>query len=337
MATEVIKIIDPDNGTGTDYTSLSAWEAAMQKNLVTADEISVAKCRCTGGTADTTAVLVYGWTTDATRYIKIWTDPAEGYRHDGKWNTSKYRLSLSNSDALTIYATNYVIIDGLQISSTCTSLNYAAGIRTHLVATTGVHIIKNCLLDGGHNGYNASWGIYYAGQDAGSSLVVNIYNNIIYGYDASGMVCVGIHNDGASTINAYSNTISGGYRNYLNASTGVFNLKNNISVNQLSSGYYGTFNTTATNLSEDASSPDGASYRSQAPTFVDEAAFDFHLASNDTIAINRGTDTSGESAPLNFTTDIDGETRSSWDIGADEYVAAAATGNPWYYFAQLQE
>ena len=79
MATTVTKIVDPDNGTGTDYTSLSAWEAGMQKDLVSADEISVAKCRCTGGTADTTAFSINGWTTDATRYIKIWTDPSEGY------------------------------------------------------------------------------------------------------------------------------------------------------------------------------------------------------------------------------------------------------------------
>ena len=35
-----------------------------------------------------------------------------------------------------------------------------------------------------------------------------------------------------------------------------------------------------------------------------------------------GTNTSGDAAPMNFTTDIDGDTRdSTWDIGAD-----AATG-----------
>lgn len=62
---------------------------------------------------------------------------------------------------------------------------------------------------------------------------------------------------------------------------------------------------------------------SSTPTFVDADNDDFHLASNDTTWHNQGTDLSGT-----FTTDIDGETRSgTWDIGADEYVAAA-TGSP---------
>jgi len=98
MATEVIKIVDPDNGSGTNYTSLSAWEAGEQGDLTGArDEIAVAKCRCTGGTADTTGLIIEGWTTDSTRYIKIWTDPAESYRHNGKWTTgNKYRLYTSD-------------------------------------------------------------------------------------------------------------------------------------------------------------------------------------------------------------------------------------------------
>jgi len=61
-----------------------------------------------------------------------------------------------------------------------------------------------------------------------------------------------------------------------------------------------------------------------AVTFVDEASDNFLLGSTDTLAINNGIDTSGEAAPLNFTTDIQGETRATWDIGADEYVAAGA-------------
>jgi hypothetical protein len=55
--------------------------------------------------------------------------------------------------------------------------------------------------------------------------------------------------------------------------------------------------------------------------FNDEAGDDFHLGATDTVAINKGYDTSGEAAPLNFTIDIDGDTRSTWDIGADEYVS----------------
>ena len=74
MATEVVKIVDPDNGAGADYTSLSAWEAGEEKDLQQADEIAVAKCRCTSGSADTDYVVIDGsWNTDADHYIKIWT------------------------------------------------------------------------------------------------------------------------------------------------------------------------------------------------------------------------------------------------------------------------
>ena len=78
MATEVTKIVDPDGtaGVNCDYTSLAALVAGYAKNLVTADEQLTVKCRCTGGTADG-EVTINGFTTDATRFIKIWTDPSD--------------------------------------------------------------------------------------------------------------------------------------------------------------------------------------------------------------------------------------------------------------------
>lgn len=45
-------------------------------------------------------------------------------------------------------------------------------------------------------------------------------------------------------------------------------------------------------------------------TFSGEAGDDFHLDSADTMAKEQGTTTSGEGAPLDFTDDIDGDTRS---------------------------
>ncbi len=87
-ATEVISTIKED-GTG-DYTSLSAWEAGENRDLVALDEIAVAQIDGTWTNPDTTAVTIDGWVTDATRYIKIYTTATA--RHDGKWNTGKYRL-----------------------------------------------------------------------------------------------------------------------------------------------------------------------------------------------------------------------------------------------------
>jgi hypothetical protein len=57
-------------------------------------------------------------------------------------------------------------------------------------------------------------------------------------------------------------------------------------------------------------------------TNVTAGSEDFHLPAGSAL-IDVGTDTSGDAAPLNFTDDIDGVTRTgTWDIGADEYVAA---------------
>jgi hypothetical protein len=51
--------------------------------------------------------------------------------------------------------------------------------------------------------------------------------------------------------------------------------------------------------------------------------FDLPLGS---ALIDVGTDTSGDAAPLNFTTDIVARTRgATWDIGAFEYVAGGFT------------
>ena len=51
---------------------------------------------------------------------------------------------------------------------------------------------------------------------------------------------------------------------------------------------------------------------------------DFHLAADgNSPLMGVGVDTSGDSAPLDFTTNIDGETRdATWDIGADSWVAS---------------
>ena len=76
MPTEVVKVVDPDNGTGTDYTSLDNWEdnyggIAGSGDCVTNDQIAVAKCRCTNGTADSSRG------TDSTRHANIRTDTSE--------------------------------------------------------------------------------------------------------------------------------------------------------------------------------------------------------------------------------------------------------------------
>jgi hypothetical protein len=62
-------------------------------------------------------------------------------------------------------------------------------------------------------------------------------------------------------------------------------------------------------------------------TNVTAGSEDLHIPTGSALK-DVGTDTSGDAAPMNFTTDIDGETRSgTWDVGADELVTGGATIN----------
>jgi len=289
MATEVVKVIDPDNGTGADYTSLSAWEAGEEKDLQQADEIAVAKCRCTGGSADTDAVVIDGsWNPDATRYIKIWTDPSEGYRHDGKWNDSKYRL-VNNADSYALDVNEpYTKIEGLQIRQTGPGdYNHALDVRNASYFEVSYTIVRGC------NGNNAK-GIYGSVSEG----PVKLWNNIVYDFNSSDGIVLSISTAGQKAY-VYNNTVyncnigiySGGYQDIV--------AKNNL-VQDCTDGYEGDFDSDSDyNISDISGDAPGANSKTCTVSFVDEANDDFHLASSDTC------------------------TRSgTWDIGADEYVVA---------------
>jgi hypothetical protein len=314
MATEVIKIVDPGGGAGYDYLSLNTWEAGMQKDLVTADEISIAKCRSTAGTADTTAVTIDGWTTDATRYIKIWTDPTESYRHNGKWDAGKYRLLAPEyNTAITISESN-VLIDGLQIDIQFGSTQ-GIGMGNYSNLKLSNLIIRGVAGAGIAGIFSDSW------------TEVKIWNSVIYGFTGGR----GISIDGYTANNyIYNNTV-------YNCNIGIYTaaailIKNNISYNN-TDNYNGTFNAASTNNLSGPTQTDapGSNPRNGVTvTFVDEAKDDFHLASNDAGARDYGVSDPGSGL---FSDDIDGQTRTGiWDIGADEYVAAASLSQSAFRF-----
>jgi hypothetical protein len=116
-------------------------------------------------------------------------------------------------------------------------------------------------------------------------------------------------------------------------------LKNNIVQGAVTNYSITSFTTlsTATNISEDATSPD-ASFRSKVVTFENEGADDFHLGSGDSEARGNGTDLSTDGdGQLNISDDIDGDARSAWDIGADEFVAAGGISIPVVYHHLQQQ
>ena len=323
MATEVIKIIDPNNGSGTNYTSLSAWEAGEQGDLTGArDEIAVAKCRCTGGTADTTNVTIDGWTTSSTQYIKIWTDPSESYRHNGKWQTgNKYRIvsSASWGQGTLRIAEQYVRIIGLQIDNTAEDQANGIVADSSAQSTSSYLLIShNIVRLSGGGGTSRHYGINNIG-----GLNSYVINNIVYGWEYG--INIG-YLEVAVNICIYNNTFvncsSSCVVNYSYSGANV-RLYNNIAQGTSSEGnYVGDPDASGSNISSDTTSPNAA-YRSKTVTFVGSG--NYHLSSSDTEARSNGTNLYNDSYYA-FQDDIDGDDRGgSWDIGADEYVAAASS------------
>ncbi len=385
-ATEVVKVVDPDNGTGTDYTSLSAWEAGEQRNLpnmqrantsnhngtftsgetlsfspsgatgvmietdnssymryelssgtptvddtISGDssgascdidtfayqdgEIAVAKCRCSSGSADTTAVTIDGWEPSEACYIKIQVDP--DYRHNGKWNESKYRLEVSTSANVIVIAEDYVQLHGIQISNDYNGDGKGVRIED---ATTGEVQISHCIIRATNTTGNSKEGIQSVADND-----IKVWNTIIYDFynDGSSKGLILAYNMSA-TAYVYNVTIYNcnyGLRN--NSGTGGTILAKNVLVQNCGDGFYGSFHSDSDyNISDISGDAPGANSKTCTVSFVDEANDDFHLASSDTCAKDAGTDLSSDTYYA-FNDDIDGETRSgTWDIGADEYVAA---------------
>ncbi len=383
-------IIDPDNADGTDYTSLSAWESAVQSDLTSTSTlvfsyttntasgvfpdgstiigetskatgtlihltgtssiaskqllvsvasgkfqkgekvyldgassnyvylstsgdiaIAVAKCRSTGGTADTNAVTIDGWTTSADNYIKIWTDPDDVYgRHQGVWSDSKYRLEVAPAgNSAIIGIKEFVKIDGIQIKSNNSNYNGNAIYANSI--TTDIEIF-NCIIKGNVTG------ISYGIRTYNLTGTEKVYNNIIYNFDSTGSVGISIS---ATSPYIYNNTVFGNTTGIVYASGGNPIAKNNISYNNITTDYSGTFDSSSSNnISSDGSAPGTNSKSSTIVKFLDAQNNDFHLDPTDTVARNAGKELSSKALELSsLAYDIDGTARgSSWDIGADE-------------------
>lgn len=311
--TELVSIIRENCAGYSDcYTSLASWEAVRNRDLVAADAIEVARIEGTWANADTTAFTIDGWTTDATRYIKIYTAPEA--RHSGKWNTGKYRLETINSDSIQIIENN-TVIDGLQIKISGTFAK--SGI---LYSSTSDNQISNSIIkiDG-----TVSGGITFS-----SAFGINkIWNNIVYVDNTASQRGINLHGSTATNY-LYNNTIVGNFTvASIYTSWGTTIAKNNLIQGNPIDGFNNTFNSLSdyniSSLSADA--PGTNSKNSITTSFADSANKDFHLSSSDTGAMDFGVNLSAD-ANLAFTDDIDGTTRpqgSSWDIGADEVSAGA--------------
>jgi hypothetical protein len=316
MATVVTHIIDPDNGPGTDFTSLSTWEADNPRNLITADEIDEAKCRCTGGTADGNVSFSASWTTDVTRYIRIYTDITEAYRHNGTFQTgNKFRISAaapSSGGNINIPAASPVDIriEGIAVQNTSTSA-WRYGYRDQGKQTQ--HLYDNVFV-----GPNAGSNQFGVRTRADSSNNVFFRNNIVYDWVSYGLY---IDSD-AGGMYCYNNTIADcGIGIHEVSANGTHKARNNITQgNTTDWGNPGNWDVADSNISEDTTAPGTNVKISTVVTFENEAGNVFRLSNTDTEARNTGADLSAD-GDMAFAVDIIGTSRpqgASWDRGAHE-------------------
>ena len=244
----VAHIVDPDSGAGFDYTSLSTWESTEQADLTTAglNKISIATCRSTGGTADTTAFTISGWVTTATNYIKIWTDPDEAYRHAGSYPTgNKYRYEYTGSTEPILVQAEHVRFEGISFA---TFFDTATQTLMHLTGTVDFRISK-CILDG-TGGTQICYGLFSRGMAAGEK--VYFYNNITYGSYYGIRTSAG----DADAVIAYNNTMHDCTRGFRGGAEMI--LKNNISVQCDDNYFEAAFSTSSTHNITDLNALDGA-------------------------------------------------------------------------------
>ena len=200
-------------------------------------------------------------------------------------------------------------MDGLQIIRTAYQASGYGCIQVS-GAATGIEI-SNCILVG--YGLTATE-IGLACQNSGS---IKVWNCLIYNFHHSNSFLAAVYKSGAGTTEIYSSVIIGVDKAVYRAS-GTLIFKNCYAGAILSTrGYYGT-STKTTSASEDTTGSIGLQsipYSTGTFTNVTLGSEDLTLAVGSPL-LDAGTDTSGEAAPLNFTDNIAGETRDSWNVGA---------------------
>jgi len=292
---------------GGDYTSLEAaraGEASLHASLVSADiQLNIVLFAMT----DTATLGNWNvFTTDATRYIDIYADSSAA--QNGVWDSSGSKYTLSGSAGIVNMRT-YCRVHGFQIAVTNTL--GALGINGTAIGVVFYNLLIYVSADSSHTAtgiYSPTTTAYFynciviilAGSSASRCMYVN---NLCVVYS-----CIAINPFGLVSISRLGGTV----------------LVKNCYASATSLAYQNCTLTTC--ASSDSSSGSvglrGIAYSTANFTNVTPGAEDFHLPTGSAL-IGVGTDTSGDAAPMNFTNDIAGLTRTApWDVGAFKYNPA---------------
>lgn len=327
MPTTVVHTIKASGG---DYSSLSAWEAAQQRNLVSLDEIAVAECY---GFVDTTAVTVSGWTTGINNYIEIRAHPSARATLPITTDGSRYLLQISTSSTVALQILqSYTRVSGLQIDCTSNSTNtigiFPASfntIRNSIVRTAGTS--------------ETAFGYYF--QGVSNTRLQNCIGIDIAGGGSSGAFTRVFAHDNAEVqydncLAVFAGANKSGFRANSSTSSSII-FRNCAAVNLTHpSGGFGLSGTgiglpsidlvkSTNNLSTDGTAYGVNARLNQTVQFVDTASGNFRLAKTDTAALNFGVNLS-TSDTGSFNDTFDGFSRGQlWSIGATQPNTSAQT------------
>jgi hypothetical protein len=328
------------NKSGEDYNTVTLWEDAKDGDLVAETRQETGELYDDDGNL-TDNPTIDGVTTNATYFMKL-TSPV-GERHNGTVSQGA-KIIKTNASILTVNG-NYTVIEWIIFEVTADTAGAVDDVDViKSLGQTGV-VIKNnmvhlVLVDAGSG--SDRWRGIRVGISADTTAEYYILNNIVYGFNDGGasgnswdgvVLEFGLNFFETKTVYLYNNTIynstdSGMFFDVRNSATTGY-VVNNLSVGNGTDFVFDADMTVGANdynASSDSSATGSNSLNTASTSdFVSVTAGseDLHLVSV-AVEINEGDDL-GTTQGVNF--DIDNRDRDAqgdvWDIGADEFVAAA--------------
>lgn len=325
-----------NNTTGTTraFASLSDAEAALQRNLVTSDQVLV--LNCSGTAADTTAVTWSGWTADATRYVEI-----VGNNTTGAWDTTKYRLVVTAAAPAPMLFSGlyYVRMRNMQVEMVRTGTSTAQAETVRVSALTGTNnadvrfdacFVKANTFDATITGNTHGFSTRLANSGQ-TTIYSNCVSYVVNTNGGTDYAFIAQATSGSAARHYWYNCTGYGQNGDFQVASGSANSVTAKNCAAANGGFTGSALLAANNnASTNASATGTGSLTSVTFTFVDAANLDFHLASGDASGAKTGGANLTADGSYPFSTDIDGHTRPSgstaWSIGVDEYNSGGASG-----------
>ena len=311
MATEIIHTIRAAASSPLgDYTTLTAWESAQQRDLTSSspEEIAVAECYddWPSGLSDT--VTVAGWTTNATAYPFI--RAAAGQGHGGVVDGG-FVLTASSAAFTLQLSQNYSVVEDIEVRHTGAFLQGPVGVSgvtgcvvDRVIVAKSNWVASSCALSQGTS-------ILFRSCLAIGDLSASEPDGFVLGLGASG------------DLNTAENcTASGCNRGFFFQGLTANHIAKNCVAWDCTVSYQGTTvdTTNSTNNASDEGSPHTIPGTNPltgivSGDFVDDASNDFNVSSKSSALFGAGVELD---SGLNDVDDLRGAGRYSWDIGAYE-------------------